>query len=392
MSPGTVEPAGAWLDLTDEQVLLRDTAREVARAEFAPRAVRLDESGAFPHENVRRMAELGLLGIPVPEELGGAGAGTLAYVLAMEEIAAVCGSTALTLAAHCSLGTMPIVRFGTGEQKRRWVPRLAQGEILGSFALTEPGAGSDAGGTESRARRDGAGWVLDGAKCFCTNASHAGTTIATAKTDPAAKGSHGISAFVLERGMPGFGVGRREDKLGMRASDTVQLRFDGVRLPEGHLLGEEGDGFRFFMETLDWGRIGIGALSLGLARGAMDRAVAFASQRKAFGASIAKLQAVANMLADMAVDVEASRHLVYHAARLKDAGRPYRREASIAKLFASEAATRVCDKAIQVLGGYGYMREYEVERHYRDNKLCEIGEGTSEIQRIVIAREVLGSA
>ena len=370
--------------------MIRDTARDLARSEIAPRALRADETGEFPAENVRKMAELGLLGIPVPEDYGGAGAGALAFILAMEQIAAACPSTALTLAAHTSLGTMPIMDFGSEEQKRKYVPRLAAGEILGSYGLTEPGAGSDAGGTQTKARREGNAWILDGSKCFCTNASYAGTTIVTAKTDPSAQGSRGISAFILEKGMPGFTVGKKEDKLGMRASDTVQLRFEGVKVPAGQLLGNANEGFHYFMKTLDSGRIGIAALALGIAQGAMDKAAAYAKERKAFGASIAKLQAVSNMIADMAVDLEASRHLVYHAARLKDAGRPYGREAAIAKLFSSEAATRVTDKAIQVLGGYGYMREYEVERAYRDAKLCEIGEGTSEIQRIVIARETLG--
>ncbi len=378
------------LDLTEEQALIRDTAREVARAEFAPRALKADETGTFPTENVRKMAELGLLGIPVPQEYGGAGAGVLAFALAMEEIASVCASTALTLAAHTSLGTMPIIDFGSEEQKRKYVPRLAAGEILGSYGLTEPGAGSDAGGTQTKARREGEGYVVDGAKCFCTNASYAGTTIVTAKTDLTAQGSRGISAFILEKGMPGFTVGKKEDKLGMRASDTVQLRFEGVKVPAGQLLGKENEGFHYFMKTLDSGRIGIGALALGIAQGALDKATAYAKQRKAFGKPISQLQAVANMIADMVVDVEASRHLIYQAARLKEEGRPYGREASIGKLFASEAAMRVTDKAIQILGGYGYMQEYEVERYYRDAKLCEIGEGTSEIQRIVIARETLG--
>ena len=279
-------------ELSEEQAMIRDTAREVARAEFAPRAIHADETGEFPAENVRRMGELGLLGIPVPEDLGGAGAGTLAFVLAMEETASVCASTGLTLAAHTSLGTMPIVEFGSDAQKRRYVPRLASGEMLGSYALTEPGAGSDAGGTRSKARRDGDHYVLDGAKCFCTNASHAGTTIATAKTDPAATGSRGISAFILEKGMPGFSVGKKEDKLGMRASDTVSLRFEELKVPAGNLLGQENEGFHYFMKTLDSGRIGIGALALGIARGALERATAYAQSRKAFGGAIGKLQAL----------------------------------------------------------------------------------------------------
>ena len=378
------------LDLTEEQQMIRDTVRDLARGEFAKRAIQADETGEFPAENVRKMAELGLLGIPVPEAYGGAGAGALAFALAMEETAAACASTALTLAAHTSLGTLPSVDFGSEEQKRKYIPRLAAGEMLESYGLTEPGAGSDSGGTQTRAVKRGDRYVLDGAKCFCTNASYAGTTIVTAKTDPSATGSRGISAFILEKGMRGFSVGKKEDKLGMRASDTVQLRMEGVEVPEANRLGVENEGFRYFMKTLDSGRIGIGALALGIAQGAMDKASAYVKERKAFGAPIAKLQAVSNMVADMAVDVEASRHLVYHAARLKDAGRPYTREAAIAKLFSSEAAMRVCDRAIQALGGYGYMREYEVERFYRDAKLCEIGEGTSEIQRIVIARETLG--
>jgi alkylation response protein AidB-like acyl-CoA dehydrogenase len=377
-------------ELTETQRLIRDTVRDLARKEFLPRAARLDETGEFPWDNFRRLAELGLTGIPLPEEYGGAGADTLSFVLALEEIAKVCGSTCLTLAAHTSLGTMPIFLFGSEELRRRYVPPNARGETIGSYGLTEPGAGSDSGGTQTTAVPVSGGWKINGSKIFMTNASVAGVMTITAVTDREAEKHARISAFVLEPSWKGVTVARKEDKLGCRASDTCYVTFEDVFVPETHLLGERGHGWKYFMQILDAGRIGIGAMALGLAEGAYERALEYARERRTFGKPIGAHQAVAFMLADMKVEIEAARHLVYHAARLKDAGRPFRLEASIAKLFASEMAMRVTRNAIQVLGGYGYMAEYGVERQYRDAKLCEIGEGTSEIQRIVISREILG--
>lgn len=377
-------------DLTETQRLIRDTVRDLARNEFLPRAARLDETGEFPWENFRRLAELGLTGIPIPQEYGGAGADTLSFVLALEEIAKVCGSTCLTLAAHTSLGTMPILLFGSQELRRRYVPPNARGETIGSYGLTEPGAGSDSGGTQTTAVPVPGGWRINGSKIFMTNASVAGVMTITAVTDREAEKHARISAFVLEPSWKGVTVARKEDKLGCRASDTCYVTFEDVFVPETHLLGERGHGWKYFMQILDAGRIGIGAMALGLAEGAYERALQYARERRTFGKPIGAHQAVSFMLADMKVEIEAARHLIYHAARLKDDGRPFRLEASMAKLFASEMAMRVTRNAIQILGGYGYMAEYEAERMYRDAKLCEIGEGTSEIQRIVISREILG--
>ena len=377
-------------ELTDTQQMIRDTVREFSREKLAPRAEHLDRTGEFPMQNFREMAELGLTGIPVPEEYGGAGADTLSQILAVEEISKVCGSTALTLAAHVSLGTMPIVDFGSEEQKRRYVPPNARGEVIASYGLTEPQAGSDSGATATTATPAPGGWRLQGTKMFMTNASVAGTYVVTAVTDRNADKHRRISAFILERDWKGISVAKKEDKLGVRASDTCIVNFDDVFVPEDNLLGERGRGFSYFMKILDGGRIGIGAMALGLAQGGYERAVSYARDRRAFDKPIGMHQAVAFKIADMAVQIQAARHLVYHAARLKDAGRPYKREASMAKLYSSEMAMRVLREAIQVLGGYGFMTEYQVERAYRDAKLCEIGEGTSEIQRIVISRDILG--
>ena len=377
-------------ELTETQKMIRDTVRDFARKNLAPRAEELDRKGEFPMQNFKELAELGLTGIPVPEEYGGAGADILSQILAIEEIAKACGSTALTLAAHTSLGTMPIVDFGTEEQKRKYVPPAARGEVIASYGLTEPQAGSDSGATATTATKVAGGWRLQGTKMFMTNASVASTYVVTAVTDKDADKHRRISAFILERGFKGISVAKKEDKLGVRASDTCIVNFDDVHVPEENLLGDRGLGFTYFMKILDGGRIGIGALALGLAEAGYERAVSYARERRAFDKPIGMHQAVAFKIADMAVQIQASRHLIYHAARLKDAGRPYKREASMAKLYASEMAMRVLREAIQVLGGYGYMTEYQVERAYRDAKLCEIGEGTSEIQRIVISRDILG--
>ncbi len=378
------------IELTETQRMIRETVRDLATKEFLPRAAKLDESGEFPWDNFRKLAELGLTGIPVPEAYAGAGADTLSLAIALEEIARACGSTCLTLAAHTSLGTMPILLFGSEELRRRYIPPNARGETIGSYGLTEPGAGSDSGGTQTTAVPAPGGWKINGSKLFMTNASVAGVMTVAAVTDREAEKHARISAFVLEPKWRGIAVAKREDKLGCRASDTCYVTFEDVFVPESNLLGERGHGWRYFMEILDAGRIGIGAMALGLAEGAYDRALEYARERRTFGKPIGAHQAVAFMLADMKVEIEAARHLLYHAARLKDGGKPFRLEASMAKLFASEMAMRVTRNAIQVLGGYGYMAEYGVERYYRDAKLCEIGEGTSEIQRIVISRQILG--
>jgi len=377
-------------ELTDIQGMIRETVRDLARKEFAPRASKLDETGEFPWENFRKLAELGLTGIPIPEEFGGAGADTLSMAIALEEIAAACGSTCLTLAAHTSLGTMPIFLFGSDELKRKYVPPNARGEVIGSYGLTEPGAGSDSGGTQTTATPAPGGWKINGSKMFMTNASVSGVMTITAVTDRDADKHSRISAFVLESKWKGVTVAKKEDKLGCRASDTCYVTFEDVFVPETHLLGGRGQGWKYFMEILDAGRIGIGAMALGLAEGAYEKALEYSRERKTFGKPIGAHQGVAFLLADMKVEIEAARHLLYHAARLKDAGKPFSLEASMGKLFASEMAMRVCRNAIQVLGGYGYMTEYGVERYYRDAKLCEIGEGTSEIQRLVISRKILG--
>ncbi len=376
------------LELTETQQMIRDTVREFANDVVKPRARELDEKGEFSMETFKQMAELGLTGIPIPEEFGGTGADTFSYILAIEELSKVCGSTALGLAAHTSLGTMPIVLFGSDELKQKYVPSNAAGKTIGSYGLTEPGAGSDSGGTQTTAVKTGTGWKINGSKMFMTNASVADVMTITAVTDPESKKHRRISAFVVEPSWKGVTVAKKEDKLGVRGSDTCYVTFEDVSVPESHLLGEQGHGWDYFMEILDAGRISIGAMALGLAEGAYERAHRYAQERNSFGKAIHRHQAVGFMLADMKVEIEAARHLIYHAAHLKDSGKPFKLEASMGKLFASEMAMRVTRNAMQVLGGYGFMSEYEVDRFYRDAKLCEIGEGTSEIQRIVIGREI----
>ena len=378
-------------DLTQDQQMIQETVREFARAEVAPLAHEIDENHRFPVETWRKIVDMGLPGIPFPEEYGGSNGGTLAYCLAVEEISRVCGSTGLTLAAHVSLGTFPIYKWGSEELRKRYVPKLIAGEYMGAYGLTEPNAGSDSGGTQTTARLVGDQYVLNGAKCFITNANHAGTFICTAVTHPEL-GPKGISAFVVPRDTPGFRIEKGEEKLGMRGSDWASLVFQDAKIPRDHLLGPEGEGFKTFMKTLEGGRISIGALSLGIAQGALDVALKYAQEREAFGKKLSEQQAVQFKLANRALDIEAARHLVYHAARLKDADRPYGPQAAMAKLLASEAAMRCTYEAIQIHGGYGYSREYPVERMWRDAKLCVIGEGTSEIQRIIIARNLLRGA
>jgi alkylation response protein AidB-like acyl-CoA dehydrogenase len=375
-------------DLTEDQTMVREMVREFALKDVAPIAAEIDEHHRFPTETWEKIVGLGLPGIPFPEDVGGSNGGTLAYAIAVEEISRVCGSTGLTLAAHVSLGTYPIWAWGGEKLRALYVPRLIAGEFMGAYGLTEPNAGSDSGGTQTTAVLKGDEYVLNGRKCFCTNATYAGTFIVTAVTDRSL-GPKGISAFVVPRDTPGLSLEKGERKLGMRGSDWASVVFEDARIPRDHLLGPEGEGFRTFMKTLEGGRISIGTLGLGIAQGAYDVALAHAQQREAFGGALADLQAVQFKLANMEVEIAAARHLCYHAARLKDAGVPYGKEASIGKLYSSEVAMRVTYDAIQILGGYGYSREYPVERMWRDAKLCTIGEGTSEIQRLIIARAIL---
>ena len=379
----------AELPLTEEQELLVATVREFSRNELLPQAVAIDREARFPVETFKQMAAMGLLGLPVPDEYEGAGVDTVTTCLVIEELARCCASTALGVAAHTSLCMMPIYTFGNDEQRRRYVPDLATGRVLGAFGLTEPNAGSDAGGTRTMAVRDGDDWVINGSKIFITNANFADTFIVTAVTDPSKGTRGGISSFILERGMDGFAVNKGDEKLGMRGSDWGELHFQDVRVSGAQMLGEEGQGFANFMKTLDGGRIGIGALAIGIAVGAYELSVAYAKERIAFGKPIAAKQAIAFKLADMAVGIEAARHLVRAAGERRDAGKSHTREAAIAKLFASEMAMDVTHEAIQVHGGYGFTTEYHVERMYRDAKLCTIGEGTSEVQRLVISRDLL---
>jgi butyryl-CoA dehydrogenase len=374
--------------ISKEHEEFRQKIREFAEAEIEPKSASLDESGEFPFDTMKKLGEMGILGMVVPEKYGGSGYDTTSYSIAVEEISRVCGSTGITVAAHNSLGVYPIYLFGNEEQRKKYIPPLAKGEKLGSFGLTEPGAGSDAAGTKTTAVLDGDSYVVNGSKCFITNASVGGTFVFTAMTDKT-KGYKGISSFILEKGMKGFTIGKKENKMGLRGSDTATLIFEDLRLPKENLLGKEGEGFKQFMITLDGGRISIGAMALGIAQGALDKALKYAKERKQFGQSIANFQAIQWKLADMATQIEAARHLIYHASWLKDKGERFIKESAMAKLYASEVGRFVTYQAIQILGGYGYLSQYPVERYFRDVKLCEIGEGTSEIQRIIIARELL---
>jgi short-chain 2-methylacyl-CoA dehydrogenase len=370
-------------DLSDEHVLFRSTVREFAEGSIGPQAEALDRDARFPLELVREAAGLGLLGIPIPAESGGAGSDTLAYAIAIEELARVDQSFAITVAAHTSLGTMPIHLFGSDDQRARWLPRLAAGEILGAFGLTEPGAGSDAGATRTRARSDGGEWVIDGTKMFITNA---GTELSGLVTITARTGEDEVSNLVVENGTPGYTQSPPLKKMGWRSSDTRELVFDSCRVPSDHLLGPRGNGFRQFLEILDGGRIGVAALGLGAAQGAYEMALDYAGRREQFGRPIGRFQAVQFKLADMATEIEAARNLVYKAAWLKDAGRDFAQTAAMAKLYTGELSRRVCNEALQIHGGYGFMDEYPISRFYRDQKVLEIGEGTNEVQRLVIAR------
>ncbi|KEF37681.1 acyl-CoA dehydrogenase [Schinkia azotoformans MEV2011] len=375
-------------ELSKEQEMIRDMVRAFAEKEVAPKAEEVDRTGEFPLDTFRKMGELGLLGIPFPEKYGGSGGDTISYAIAVEEIGRACGSTGLSYAAAVSLGASPIYYFGTEEQKKNYLVPLASGQTLGAFGLTEPNAGSDAGGTRTKAVLDGDEYVINGEKCFITNAGYAKTVIVTAITGKDERGKNIISAIIVPTDAPGFTINNNYEKMGLRGSNTSELILQDVRVPKENLLGDAKAGFKQFLYTLDGGRISIAALSVGIAQAALDKALSYAKERTQFGQSISKFQAIQFKLADMAMEIELARNMVQKAAWLKDNGKPFTKESAYAKLFASEAGFRACNQAIQIHGGYGYMREYEVERYLRDVKLMEIGEGTSEIQRLVIARQL----
>lgn len=375
-------------DLTEEQRMVQEMVRKFAENEIAPKAEHVDHTGEFPVDTFKKMGQLGLLGIPFPERYGGSGGDTVSYAIAVEEIGRACGSTGLSYAAAISLGAAPIYYFGTEEQKQEFLIPLASGEALGAFGLTEPNAGSDAGGTQTKAVLDGDEYVIYGEKNFITNAGYAKTVIVTAVTGKDERGKNIISAIIVPTGLPGFHISSNYDKMGVRGSNTSQLVFENVRVPRKNLLGDPNKGFKQFLYTLDGGRISIGALALGIAQAAYERAAQYAKERKQFGTTISKFQSIQFKLADMAMELELARNMIYKTAWLKDQKRPFTKESAMAKLFASEAASRITNQAIQILGGYGYMREYAVERYLRDAKLTEIGEGTSEIQRLVLARQL----
>jgi alkylation response protein AidB-like acyl-CoA dehydrogenase len=374
--------------LGDEHHMMRRMVRDFAEKEIAPKAAEIDRTCKFPVETFRELGKLGLLGIPYPEEWGGAGCDYLSYAIAVEEVARVCGSTALSMAAHTTLGCGPVHHFGTKEQKEKFLRKLTTGEILGAYGLTEPNSGSDAGGMQTRAVRNGSGWVLNGQKAWMTNGGYAGLYTVTALTDPEKKTS-GITAFMIERGHPGVEIGAEYDKLGCRGSNTVEFFLTDCRVDGSMVLGDVNRGFQQFMEILNMGRISIGAMALGLAQAALEQAARYSLEREQFGRPIGEFQAIRFMLADMSTEIEAARLLVYQAAALKDRGEPFAVQASKAKLFASETAHRACHKAIQIHGGYGYSKEFPVERYMRDAKLTEIGEGTSEVQRMIIGKALL---
>ena len=378
------------LELTEEQQMVQAMAREFAESEIKPIAGEIDREARYPHETIKRMGELGLMGIAVPEKWGGAGADVVSYTLALIEIAKACGSHAVIMSVNNSLFCAPIQQFGNDAQREKFLRPVASGHEKGCFALTEPQAGSDATNQHTLAVLDGDHYVVDGRKIFVTNGREASTALVFCQTDRT-KGHHGISALLIEKGTPGFLVPKTEDKLGIRASDTAEFVFEDCRVPAANRLGEEGQGFRIALTAIGGGRIGIAAQALGLAIGAYERAVAYARERKSFGVAIAQHQMVQWMLADMATAIEGARLLILRAAALKDAGRPYGTAASMAKLFASEMAMKVTTDAIQVHGGYGYIKEFQVERYFRDAKITQIYEGTSQIQKLVIARHLLGT-
>ncbi|MEH6942823.1 acyl-CoA dehydrogenase family protein [Bacillus sp. JJ722] len=374
--------------LTKEQKMIKEMVSDFAEKEIKPIAIELDREAKFSERLFKRIGELGLLGIPFPEKYGGSGAGTISYAIAVEEIGKVCGGTGLSYAAAVSLGSSPIYYFGTEEQKQQYLVPLAKGEGLASFGLTEPNAGSDAGGTQTKAELVGEDYVINGEKCWITNASYAETITVTAVTGKDERGKNIISALIVPAGTPGMTITSPYEKMGVRASNTSQIVLENVRVPKENILGDSRKGFKQFLYTLDGGRISIAALAVGLAQGAYEKALQYAKERKQFGKPISSFQAIQFKLADMAMEIELARNIVFKAAWLKDQGKPFAKEAAFAKLYASEMAFRTCNQAIQIHGGYGYMREYEVERFLRDSKLLEIGEGTSEIQRLVIARQI----
>ena len=375
-------------ELTDEQQLIREAVREFAETEVTPVAAELDRDHRFPYELLPKLAEMNLMGMPYPEKEGGAGADYVSYVIAIEEISRACASTGIIVSAHTSLATWPVFKFGTQAQKDKYLYDMTSGRRLGAFALTEPGAGTDAAAGAATATLHADGYALNGSKMFITNAPYAEVYIVFAKTDPE-QGARGMSAFIIEKDTPGFSVGEAERKLGIRGSSTPPVYFNDCRVPQEALLGGEGDGFKIAMQTLDGGRIGVSAQALGIAQAALDASIAYAKERVQFGKPIASLQAIQWMIADMAMEVDAARLLVYRAASCVDNGRSYSTEGAMAKLFASETASRVAGKAIQIHGGYGYTESYPVERNYRDAKITELYEGTSEVQRMVIARSAL---
>jgi butyryl-CoA dehydrogenase len=378
------------LELTGEQSMVQAMAREFAEAHVRPIAAEIDRDARFPHETVKRMGELGLMGIAVPEQFGGAGADVVSYVVALEEIARVCASHAVVMSVNNSLYGDPVMKFGTDAQRARFLKPVASGHAIGCFALTEPQAGSDASNQATTARRDGDHYVVTGRKLFITNGRESAFALVFAQTDRA-KGHRGISAFVIEKGTPGFSVSKTEDKLGIRASDTAELVFEECRVPVANRIGEEGQGFRIALTAIDGGRIGIAAQAVGIATGAYERSVAYARERKAFGVAIGQHQMVQWMLADMATAIDGGRLLCWQAASLKDRGTPFSKQAAMAKLFCGDMAMKVTTDAIQVHGGYGFIKDYEVERYFRDAKITQLYEGTSQIQKLVIAREVLGA-
>jgi butyryl-CoA dehydrogenase len=375
-------------ELSEEQLLIQEMVREFAAAEVAPIAAEIDRNHRFPEELIPKLAEVGLLGVPYPEEFGGAGADYMSFVIVVEELARVCASTSVIVAAHAGLAAWPIFEFGTPEQKDKYLRALTTGEKLGAFALTEPGAGTDAASGKTTAVLDGDEYVLNGSKIFITNGGYADVYVVTAMTDQD-RGTRGISAFIVEKDTPGFTVGEREHKMGIKASSTTPLYFSDCRIPKDALLGKEGKGYFIAMETFDGGRVGVAAQAVGIAQSALDASIAYAKEREQFGRPIATLQAIQWMIADMATEIDAARLLVYRAAWMKDHGLKYGQEASMAKLFAAETATRVAGKAIQIHGGYGFTESYPVERAYRDAKITEIYEGTSEVQRMTIAGNAL---
>lgn len=374
--------------LTEEQKMMRDMVRKLAENEIAPRAVEIDRTHEFPRDNIKKMGELGLMGVPIPEEYGGAGCDFLSYIITIEEISRACASTGVILAVHTSVGTLPILYFGTEEQKRKYIPKLASGEYLGAFALTEPHAGSDPSKIKTTARLEGDYYIVNGSKIFITNGGEADIYCTFVVTDKS-KGHKGITALLVEKDTPGFHVGKKEEKMGLHGSSTTELIFDNAKVPRENLLGKEGEGFKVAMSLLDGGRIGIGAQAVGIAQAALDAATAYAKEREQFGKPIAQHQAIQFMLADMATQVEAARLLVYRAARMRDMGLPHSKEASMAKMFATDTAMKVTTDAVQIFGGYGYCKEYKVERYMRDAKITQIYEGTNQIQRMVIAKHIL---